>query len=69
MSTSILIMSAIVPNSDTACKLFLPLSHKDVRGGAEFSIVQTSLTVKSGEKTMVGVSKLEIISGKVIRWA
>ena len=46
---------------------FLPLSHKDVRGRAEFSLVQTSLTVKSGEKTIVGISDLEIISGKVIR--
>ena len=62
-------MSTIVLNSDTSYKLFLPLFDKDVSCRAEFSIVQTSLTVKSGEKTMVGVSKLEIISGKVIRWA
>jgi hypothetical protein len=62
-------MGTIVPNSDTVCKLFLPLSDKDVKGRAEFSIVQTSPTVKSGEKTIAGVSKMGIISGKVIRWA
>jgi len=37
----VLIMSTIVPNSDTVCKLFLPLSHKDVRGRGKFSYVRT----------------------------
>jgi len=35
----VLIMSTIVPISDTVCKLFLPLSDKDVRGWVKFSVV------------------------------
>ena len=38
----VLIMSTLVPNSDTICKLFVPLSDKDARGGGKFSEVDCS---------------------------